>query len=123
MLTKYQLQRQQMKLTGKAPEPPKKQVPIKPYSNKRQKANKEYSREAKPKWVGKPCAIKSPVCTNHAEGFNHANGKETIEKLLDLANGQPACNACNEYCESHHQWAVENGFRVKRNTESKRNKN
>lgn len=51
-----------------------------------------------------------------AQWNHHASGKENKEKLMDLVNGEPACNACNTYCESHHDWAVKNGFRTKRNT-------
>lgn len=121
---------------GKAPKPavvptkykPKKQRKPLPkqkkrtayYSKKRQRANRQYAKASKPKWEGQICQIRSPVCTTWAQGYNHPGGKENLEKLLNVENGQVCCNPCNTYCEDHHQWAVDNGFREKRNTRTKR---
>ncbi len=118
----YMLLRLKQKLEGKEPES-KQTKPISKVSKKRQKQNQEYARVSRPKWIGKQCGIRSPVCTGKAQGWNHAGGKETIEKLLDVENGQPACNACNSYIEQHHAWAVEKGFRTKRNTATTRYEN
>lgn len=98
-------------------------VRIARYSPKRTELNKEYAAISRPLWEGKLCEIKSPVCTWFAQGWNHAAGKENKEKLLDMSNGQPACNACNTYIEQHHSFAVDHGFRTKRNTETKRYEN
>lgn len=92
-------------------------------SPKRKELNKEYSMQSKPLWKDKPCVINSPDCTGWAQGWNHHAGKENKEKLMDLVNGEPACNACNTYCEANHKWAVQKGFRTKRNTQTKRYQN
>lgn len=92
-------------------------------SEKRTELDKEYAAVSKPLWQGKKCAIKSPHCTKKAQGWNHHAGKENDEKLLDMENGEPACNACNSYVEDNHTWAVENGFRTQRNTPTNRYKN
>ncbi|MEX6691235.1 hypothetical protein QTN47_27245 [Danxiaibacter flavus] len=116
-MTPFMQALQAKKAFGKATPEPKKEVKAIPkVAKKRAKDNREYAKVSRPVWKGKLCQIRSPVCTKHAEGFNHAGGKETKEKLLDIANGQAACNACNEYCEQHHEWAVKNGLRIKRNT-------
>ena len=100
-----------------------KKKPIEKVSEKRKELNKEYAKVSKPMWEGKTCEISSPECSGMAQGWNHAAGKENAEKLLDMKNGQAACNKCNQYCEDHHAWAVKNGFRNKRNLETKRYKN
>ncbi len=114
---------QAKKCFGRSVDNKKEMKPIAKVSEKRKPINREYAKVSRPVWKGKPCQIRSPVCTKHAEGFNHAAGKETKEKLLDIANGQASCNACNGYCEKHHDWAVRNGFRTKRNTKFIRNEN
>lgn len=100
-----------------------KKKPIAKKSAKRKELDKQYAKVSKPMWEGKPCGINSPVCSGWSQGWNHAAGKENADKLLDMENGQPSCNACNNYCEDHHAWAVKNGFRNKRNLETKRYKN
>lgn len=113
--------RQKALLASNTQQPGKAQPkPIQQYSQKRKKLNQQYAEVSRPKWQGQQCAIRSPVCTLWADGWNHADGKENAEKLLDVENGQPACNPCNEYCESHHEWAVEYGFRGKRNQHTNR---
>lgn len=118
-MTPYMKQRQSWLTTGKPPKETK-VYRIRKVSKKRQALNKEYSAVSKPKWEGERCAIGSEVCTGWAQGWNHPDGKENAEKLLDVENGQPACNPCNCYIEIHHKWAVENGFRGKRNKQTKR---
>ena len=103
-------------------EQPKK--PIAKESPKRKELNKQYKKVSKPMWEGQKCALKvKGVCSGMAQGWNHAAGKENAEKLLDMENGQPACNKCNGWCEDHHAEAVKLGFRNQRNTETKRYKN
>lgn len=85
------------------------------YSKKRQAVNKLYDplakkfREENPK-----CAIKSPVCTKRTQGVNHKKGRGKY--LLDVSTFEPACNACNTYCEDHPLWAIENGHKELRHT-------
>lgn len=120
-MTPYMKERQ-AKAMGLSKPANEKKVPVKiaQYSKKRQKENREYAKVSKPKWIGKSCEIRAPGCTGQAQGWNHAAGKENIEKLLDVNNGQPACNHCNTYIEANHEWAVKKGFRTKRNTRTKR---
>lgn len=98
----------------------KKQKPLKKATKKRAKLNRQYSKVSKPMWEGQPCAIRSPKCIGMAQGWNHAAGKENADKLLDMENGQPACNPCNGWCEDNHAEAVRLGFRNQRNTQTKR---
>lgn len=58
------------------------------------------------------CKINSPECTKKTEGVHHKKGKATTELLLDQRYWMPACNACNNYVESHSAWAMANGYKV-----------
>lgn len=123
-MTPFMQQLQAKKAFGKAA--PEVQKPVKripKVAEKRKATNREYAKKSGPVWKGKLCQIRSPVCTGKAEGFNHAGGKETMEKLLDVTNGQAACNACNGYIEQHPAWAKERGFKIKRNTKVIRDEN
>lgn len=132
-MTPYMLQRQKMKNGEKNTDQQQKaedrekngkQAKIKKVSDKRKELNKEYAKVSKPMWEGQKCALKvKGVCTGMAQGWNHAAGKENAEKLLDMTNGQPACNKCNQWAEDNHAQAVKLGFRNKRNLETKRYKN
>jgi hypothetical protein len=131
-ITPYMLQRQQMKNGSKKTDQQQraedretkgKQAKISRESKKRKELNKEYKKVSKPMWEGQECALKvKGVCSGMAQGWNHAAGKENAEKLLDMENGQPACNSCNGWCEDNHAKAVEMGFRNQRNTPTKRYK-
>lgn len=55
------------------------------------------------------CKINSPVCTKFTQGVHHPKGRGIY--LLAVNLFIPACNPCNDYCEDHHAWAVENGFK------------
>ena len=66
---------------------------------------------------GKPCAVRSPVCTGAAQGLHHilsrgaAGGLEAAERLG--SKPVPACNMCNEYVENKgRQWALAHGFKM-----------
>ena len=66
---------------------------------------------------GKPCAVRSPVCTGVAQGLHHilsrgaAGGLEAAERLGPKPI--PACNACNEYVEGKGRaWAKKRGLRM-----------
>jgi hypothetical protein len=94
---------------------------IKPVSLKRKEINKIYGpkaaafREANPR-----CVINSPWCKNHeadekektTEGVHHVKGKHSTQMLLDEDYWLPACNPCNNYIESHPEWATANGFKL-----------
>ncbi len=125
MISEYMKQRLAMKngqaKTSQQERAEKKPVPIAKKSAKRKELDKEYKKVSKPMWEGQKCALKvKGVCSGMAQGWNHAAGKENAEKLLDMANGQPACNKCNGWCEDNHAKAVEMGFRNQRNTPTKR---
>jgi len=86
-----------------------KQKRIKPYSNKRVEINKLYNAEADEFRKQNPdCAIKSPVCTQRTQGVHHKKGRGKYLRVKE--KWLPACNACNDYCEEHPEWARENGF-------------
>ena len=128
MISEYMKQRLAMKnrqaKTSQQERAEKKPLPIAKKSAKRKELDKEYKKVSKPMWEGQKCALKvKGVCSGMAQGWNHAAGKENAEKLLDMANGQPACNKCNGWCEDHHAEAVKLGFRNQRNTPTKRYKN
>lgn len=89
-----------------------KQKPIPKVSPKRKEANKEYKKVSQPLWKGKRCAVKSPVCTKHAQGIHHKKGKVSNKDLLDPKFMIPACNSCNTYIEDNAAWAKEKGFKV-----------
>jgi hypothetical protein len=112
-MTPYLQYRLALKLGQVEPEK-KKPVKIRPFSKKREKLNRQYSTESKPRWQGKDCRVRSPVCTRKAQGMHHLAGKDTAEKLLDPKNQIPCCNACNTYVEDHDAWARKNGFKVSR---------
>lgn len=120
MLTPYMKQRQEMKNKGAKPAEPKKRAPIAKVSAKRKELNKEYSKTTKPLWQGKTCRVNAPGCTIQAQGMHHLEGKENAEKLLNTKKQIPACNHCNTYIEDNHAWAVEHGFKLKKNTATNR---
>lgn len=124
-LTPYMLQRAAQKnglaKTSAEEKREAKPKPIAKKSAKRKELDKEYSKVSKPIWEGQKCALKvKGVCRGMAQGWNHAAGKENADKLLDMQNGQPACNPCNQWCEDNHAEAVKRGFRNQRNTPTKR---
>jgi hypothetical protein len=108
-MTPYLEHLRALKLGQVEPEKKKPRKKIKPFSDKRQ-----YSKESRPRWQGKPCGIGSPVCLKHAQGIHHPEGKDTPEKLLDPNNQIPCCHTCNEYLESHDSWARSMGFKKSR---------
>lgn len=96
------------------PIPAEKPKPIPKESKKRRKLNNQYREKAgKELLPGTPCAIKSPMCTREAQGFNHKQ-KRTEKNLLDDKNLEPSCNACNGYIEENPAWAKEHGHWVSR---------
>jgi len=113
-MSDYLLYRQALK--NGSPKP--KSNGIAKVSDKRKVLNKEYSKVSKPLWKDKDCKVRSPECTGKAEGMHHLQGKENKDKLLDIKKMVPACNRCNTYIESHHEWAVSQGLKLKRNTKS-----
>lgn len=115
--TKGELCYDHNRLMGTTPVP-KKSTPIAKVAAKRKVLNKEYSMTTKPLWKGKDCKVRSEACKGKAEGMHHLEGKENAQKLLNTKKMIPSCNACNTYIESHHEWAVANGFKLKRNTKS-----
>lgn len=73
----------------------------------------ERSKEAQ----GKPCAVRSPVCTGVAQGLHHilsrgaAGGLEAAERMGPKPI--PSCNPCNEYVEGKGRaWAKKRGLRM-----------
>lgn len=112
-MNNYLAYRQKIKLEGKPPKE-NKVYKIPRESKKRARINREYAKESRPVWRGKPCEIRSPECTGMAECINHKKGKITMELLMNPNFWQPACFKCNNYIEQHHKWAVENGHKVSR---------
>ena len=91
----------------------KKPYTIRKVAPKRAEINKEYKeksaafRKANPK-----CQIQSPECTGKTEGVHHMKGKTSHELLIDETYWMAACNRCNQYVESHDEWARANGFKL-----------
>lgn len=92
-------------------------VEVKKPLQKRSEKMKDNMKEYKPmvkeylnRVENQDCQIKSPVCTGKATCVNHKRrrGKNlTNEKYF-----QPSCGPCNNYIESHSQWALDNGHLI-----------
>jgi len=59
------------------------------------------------------CVIQSPVCTYHATVVNHKQGRGD-KVVMDQDTWEPCCPPCNDYIESHNEWAVEHGHKESR---------
>lgn len=112
-MTPYMHYRQQLK-NGQVKPGKKQATRIKQVSEKRAALNREYAKESRPFWNDKACQIRSPVCTGQAQGIHHRKGKVTKEDLMDKRYWMAACNYCNSYVESHHEWARNMGYKVSR---------
>jgi len=114
-MTSYLEHRRALKLGQVEPEKKKPRKKIKPFSDKRAKLNRQYSKESKPLWEGQECAIKSPGCLGMASGMHHVEGKDTPEKLLNKEEMIPACSYCNLiWVEENHAEAEKLGFKKSR---------
>jgi hypothetical protein len=101
--------------TCRRPKKEKKRCRLRPYSLKRQAINKVYNPEARQFVKNNPkCAINSPNCTGRTQGVHHKKGRGSY--LMDKSTWIPACNPCNDYCEDHSQWAIDNGHKESRLT-------
>jgi hypothetical protein len=56
------------------------------------------------------CKIKSPVCTKKATCINHK--KRRGKNLMNEKYFEPSCGPCNNYIESHSQWALDHGHLI-----------
>lgn len=90
----------------------KKKKPIRKVSRKQAKINREVSKINKKQREKNPtCQICSPVCvktptfSHHVQGRNGANATDE-SKIIQ------ACNPCNEYVESHPEFAIAHGFKI-----------
>lgn len=59
------------------------------------------------------CEIRSPVCTMFATVLNHNAGRDG-DQLLNKDDLARCCPPCNDYIESHHEWARVRGFKKRR---------
>src|SRR5687768_4799524 len=99
--------------TCRREKPQRKIYRIRKVSKKREGVNREYFKRSRIFRKANPlCAIKAEGCSKLTEGVHHMRGKENLEKLMDENYWLPACNRCNNYCESHSAWARENGFKL-----------
>jgi len=114
MITEYMKHRQQLKNGQVKPAQKVARSGVKPVSAKRAAINREYAKESRPFWKGKPCQIRSPVCTGQAQGIHHRKGKATKEDLMDKRYWMAACNCCNAYVETNDAWARKMGYKVSR---------
>lgn len=93
------------------PKEKKKPTRIRSVSIKRQALNRNYNPAAKKFREENPrCKILSEVCTGETQGVHHTKGRGKY--LMAFETWMPACNPCNEYCESHTDWAKERGFKI-----------
>jgi hypothetical protein len=60
----------------------------------------------------KRCMINSPECTQDATVIHHTRGRGIYYLMTET--WMPACKRCNNYVESHDQWATENGYKKSR---------
>ncbi len=56
------------------------------------------------------CEIRSPVCIGQPVNIHHT--KPRAYHLCDVDVFKAACDPCNSYIESHHDWAREKGFKL-----------
>lgn len=91
----------------------KKRQPLNPRSAARQTYYREQYVPAVKEAVGKPCEIKSPVCTGVAESIHESATRGRFGGLPNAVASGPtfrACLPCNSYCSTHPIWARERGF-------------
>lgn len=95
--------------------------PIKKVSDKHKETLKEY-KVVKAELIAEKlkqgitsCEIKSPVCKHTIDGLHHKKGKSSKELYLDKNNMLLSCNPCNLYCETHNDFAFDNGFKLHKN--------
>lgn len=102
------------KIYSSSPAPVAPKKAINKVAEKRKSVNKEYNKVkgAILKADGR-CKVNSPACTGKAQGLNHKQ-KRTPANLVKLTNLEACCNACNEYIETHADWAKANGHFVSR---------
>lgn len=57
------------------------------------------------------CELQVPgVCTRRAQGLHHVKGR-LAKYVLSRKHLLAACNACNDWCESHHAAAAALGLK------------
>lgn len=99
----------------------KSKTPIKKVSDKHKETLKEY-KVIKTELIAEKlkqgiisCEIKSPVCKHTIDGIHHIKGKSSKELYLNKNNMLLSCNPCNLYCETHNDFAFDNGFKLHKN--------
>lgn len=87
--------------------------PIAKYSKEREEINRTKYLPAQRIFLkANPfCQLKRKGCTGIAEGVHHLDGKENIEKLLDVKRWRAACNHCNGDVERKDAEAREAGLK------------
>lgn len=103
---------------------PRKIYKLRRFSVKRQKVNKDYSKESKEFILKHPfCEINIPgVCNRVAEGIHHVKGKSTIKLLMDKKFWKRSCNACNLWIEENSKKAKELGHKKSKHDVNKQAK-
>lgn len=98
---------------ARIPKGKKEQKPIGKRSTEYQSEMRQYKKEVEDylaKEENEMCLILSPVCSKKATCVNHKRRRG--KNLRNQSDWEPACVPCNNYLESHHQWAIENGHLV-----------
>ena len=99
---------QHWRVYGVRKEKVKKAIPKK--SDKRKEEEKEYKKIVKEMLAeSDSCELKvSGICTKKAQGLHHQ--KKRGKNYLNMKYLKRACNACNNWCESHPLEAIELGL-------------
>jgi 5-methylcytosine-specific restriction endonuclease McrA len=93
---------------------PKKRTPIRNFSTKREKLNREY-RKITLEMMEKSdrCELSTPDCTGKMEGLDHLQ-KRSPSNLIKRENLKRSCNACNLWKERNPVAAKEMGISISR---------
>jgi hypothetical protein len=99
---------------ARVPKPKKEKQPIAKRSDKLQDEMKLYKPQVKA-YLAKPenqdCKIKADgVCQGKATCVNHK--KRRGKNLREEKYWEPACEPCNNFCESNPKWAYDNGHLI-----------
>lgn len=86
--------------------------PIKHFSEKREKLQREYRKQVSEALAeNNECEVKSPVCIREANGFQHIQ-KRTVKNLMIKKNQKRCCAACQTWIEENPELAIQMGVSV-----------
>lgn len=88
----------------------KRRKPIRHFSVKRERINREYSRKRKEFLKdGDLCELRTPVCANMATCIHHVRGR--VLNLMNKKTWKKSCQPCNNWVEQNHAKATRMGLK------------